>query len=88
MQKSFPEVREWPKFPPKFWVGNFDSDRLDERKTDLERFLNMFLNKAEIATSPNTRAYINSVLKVRITKEETISDRLESKLDKFVSWFK
>ena len=45
MKANFPEINDWPDFPRKYLVGNFDTDRLNERKAGLETFFNMFLNK-------------------------------------------
>ncbi len=35
MREHFPGVTQWPKFPPSFWYGNFDKDRIQERRTSI-----------------------------------------------------
>ena len=47
-QKNYKVITDFPKMPPKKWLGNTDAEFVAQRHKDLVQFLNEFLNKKGI----------------------------------------
>jgi hypothetical protein len=37
-----------PEFPPKYYIGNFENDKLVKRKSDLEEYMKIILSDEDI----------------------------------------